>query len=1073
MSEPASQQDAGGRDPALPEGSLAANRQQPAMQHRGDVIGLFAHHKVAANLLMIIMLLAGAFALDRLNVQFFPTFELEIVQVRVVWTGASAEDVEEGITEPLEQRLRTVDNLDKMTSTSSQGISAITLEFEEGTDPLLALDQVRRFVDEFRNFPQDAEKPEVSLLTRYEQVARLLITGLDDAGEMRKIARRFESELLERGLDKVEIKGLPDEEIGIQVATEQLEQLELGLADIGARVGAFSRDLPAGAVGRGEGARELRSLDKRRDPLAFRDLPVKTEQMLRINLGDVAEIERGPSDNAVQVTVDGQPAVEMIVQRAETGDTLKSAQTLSEWLDETRPALPPGVEIEVYDASWELVKERIMLLVRNGLGGLVLVVLILYLFLTGRVAFWVAWGIPVSFAATLFILYITGGSVNMITLFALIMALGIIVDDAIVVGEDAMAHYQMGEDPLLAAEGGARRMLAPVIASSLTTVAAFLPLMLVGGRIGNILGAIPLVIICAILASLVESFLVLPGHLRNAFVHTHKIKPHSIRARLDRGFEVIRDRAFRPFARVAIANRFTTVAAAAALLLFALGLMAGGRIGFTFFPSPESQIINANVTFVAGTPRATVDRFLTHLEETLEQTDRALSAGSEHDTLINAAVTFHGAKPERGGAAADQLGGITVELISGDLRDVRNVQFIRAWREGIVPPAGLENLNIASRRVGPPGRDLTIRLTGGDAEQLKAAAVDLAETISGVEGVREVEDDMAYGREQLIYSLTPAGEALGLTVADLGRQLRTAFDGQLVQIFQDGPDEVEVRVRLPEAERASLSSLYRLNIRTPNGESVPLTAVAEWRSRRGFEVLRHADGKLAVEVTADVDTEVNNSNRILAALEEGPLPKLERDYGIDYSFEGRSADQRDTLSDMRKGLILGLILIYLILAWVFSSYGWPLVVMAVIPFGLTGALVGHWVMGIDLTILSLFGMFGLSGIVVNDSIILVTFYKHLRAAGLPVQEALVEAASQRLRAVLLTSLTTVAGLTPLLFETSYQAQFLVPMATSIAFGLAFATVLVLLVIPSLLSIHESVHGLMQRLGRKPAPEPSS
>ncbi|MCG6943203.1 MAG: efflux RND transporter permease subunit [Thiohalocapsa sp.] len=1043
------------------------------MQHRGDLIGLFAHHKVAANLLMIIMLLAGAFALDKLNVQFFPNFELDVVQVRVVWTGASAEDIEDGITDPLEQRLRSVDNLDKLTSTSSEGISAITLEFKEGTDPLLALDQVRRFVDEFRNFPLDAEKPEISLLTRYEQVARLLITGLDDPAELRKLARRFESELLDRGLDKVDINGLPDEEISIQVPTEQLEQLELGLRDIGNRVGEFSRDLPAGSVGRAEGSRELRSLDKRRDPLAFRDLPVKTDEELRVNLGDVATIDRAPSDNTIQVGVAGKPAVEMIVRRAETGDTLESAQTLAKWLDDTRPTLPPGVKVTVYDASWELVRDRIMLLVRNGLSGLVLVVLILYLFLTGRVAFWVAWGIPVSFAATLFILYLTGGSINMITLFALIMALGIIVDDAIVVGEDAMAHYQMGEDPLLAAEGGARRMLAPVVASSLTTIAAFLPLMLVGGRIGNILGAIPVVIICVILASLVESFLVLPGHLRNAFLHTHKIKPGSIRARLDRGFEAFRDRLYRPFATLAIAHRFTTVAVAIALLFCAVGLMAGGRIGFTFFPTPESQIIKADVTFVAGTPRQVVDRFLAHLQQTAYATEAALDDKRSGGKLIDAMIAYHGSKADDP-AAADQLGGLTLELIDGDLRDVRNTAFIRAWRQRIRQPAGLENLTIASRRVGPPGRDLTVRLTGNDSAVLKAAAVDLAQTLSGIDGVREVEDDMAYGREQLIYSLTPAGQALGLTVESLGQQLRAAFDGQLVQIFQDGADEVEVRVRLPEDERASLASLYRLNIRTPNGESVPLTAVADWHSRRGFEVLRHAEGRLAVEVTADVDTSVNNTDRIIAALEQGPLPALARDYGIHYSFEGRSADQRDTLSDMRKGLGLGLILIYLILAWVFSSYGWPIVVMTAIPFGLTGALIGHWVMGIDLTILSLFGMFGLSGIVVNDSIILVTFYKHLRAGGMPVREALVEASCQRLRAVLLTSLTTIAGLTPLLFEKSYQAQFLIPMATSIAFGLAFATVLVLLVIPSLLSMHESVHGLIERFtGSKAEPAPSA
>ncbi|WP_462320145.1 efflux RND transporter permease subunit [Halochromatium sp.] len=1040
---------------------MGARRLETAGQHRSDIIGIFAHHKVAANLLMVILLLSGAFALDRLNVQFFPTFELDIVSVRVVWTGASAEDIEDGITNPLEQRLRTVDDLDKMTSTSSQGISSITLEFKEGVDPLLALDEVRRAVDEFRNFPQDAEKPEVSLISRYEQVARLVITGLDDRAEMRRLVRRFETELLERGLDQVQINGLPSEEIRIQVDTDELEQLGVGLRDIGQRVSDFSLDLPAGSVGRDEGSRELRSLDKRREPLGFEQIPVRADQELRVELGDVAEIERAPRDRSVLLSVDGQPAVEMVLQRSERGDTLEAARAFQQWLDDTRPTLPPGIEITVYDASWELVRDRIMLLVTNGVGGLVLVVAILYLFLTGRVAFWVAWGIPVSFAATLFILYLVGGSINMLSLFALIMALGIIVDDAIVVGEDAMAHYQMGEDPLLAAEGGARRMLAPVIASSLTTIAAFLPLILVGGRIGNILGAIPIVIICAILASLVEGFLVLPGHLRNAFVHTHKVKPHSLRARLDRGFEWFRDRAFRPLVVVAVRQRFATVAAAIALLTVAIGLLAGGRLGFVFFPTPESQILNANVTFAAGTPRARVDAFLDHLEATLYQTEQELDQGD----LINLVLAFHGSKSgggAGGGATADQLGSLQIELVEPDLRNVRNNDLIRAWRERIQLPAGLESLNITARRVGPPGRDLTIRLTGGSADELKSAALALSETIAGIDGVLEVEDDMSYGREQLIYRLTPVGEALGLTVADLGRQLRTAFDGQLVQIFQDGADEVEVRVKLPTAERGTLASLYRLNVRTPTGESVPLTAVAEWESRRGFEVLRHAEGKLAVEVTADVDNNVTTVGEVTAGLEDGTLEQLQRDYGIDYSFEGRSADQRDTLSDMRKGLVLGLILIYLILAWVFSSYGWPLVVMAVIPFGLTGALFGHWVMGIDLTILSLFGMFGLSGIVVNDSIILVSFYKQLRREGLSIQQALIEAASQRLRAVLLTSLTTIAGLTPLLFETSYQAQFLIPMATSIAFGLGFATLLILLVIPALLSMHESAHGRLQR-----------
>jgi multidrug efflux pump subunit AcrB len=654
----------------------------------------------------------------------------------------------------------------------------------------------------------------------------------------------------------------------------------------------------------------------------------------------------------------------------------------------------------------------------------------------------------------------------MMSLFALIMALGIIVDDAIVVGEDAMAHHQMGEDPLLAAEGGVRRMLAPVVASSLTTIAAFLPLMLVGGVIGNILNVIPLVIVAVILASLLESMLVLPGHLRSAFVHSHKVKPDSLRARLDRGFEYFRDRLFRPLVTVAVHHRFATIAGAVAALMIAVGLLAGGRLGFVFFPTPEGQIVTANATFVAGTPRARVDALLEHLDETLWETERAFDQGK----LVNLAIALHGSKGDSSGSSADQLGALQVELVAPDARDVRNEEFIRAWQERIELPAGLEGFTIASRRAGPPGRDLTVRLFGADATTLKDAALDISEVLKGISGVTAVEDDMAFGREQIIYSLTPAGQALGLTVSELGTQLRTAFEGQLVQIFQDGADEVEVRVKLPRAERERLGTLERMNIRLSDGTSVPLTTVAQWRSQRGFEILRHAEGKLAVEVSADVDSDVNNAGTIIEGLIASTLPELEANYGISYSFEGRSADQRETLGDMRKGLVLGLVLIYIILTWVFSSYGWPLVVMAAIPFGLTGALFGHWLIGIDVTILSLFGMFGLSGIVINDSIILVKFYQEQLDQGVASRDALVEAACQRLRAVLLTSLTTIAGLTPLLFEKSVQAQFLIPMATSIAFGLGFATLLVLLVIPALLSIHDSAHGRLGRLFRSnPAP----
>lgn len=1029
--------------------------------HKSDLLGRFAHHKVAANLLMIIMLLAGAFALERLNVQFFPNFQLDVITVRVVWTGASTEDIEDGITNPLEQRLKNVDNLHRMTSTSTQGVSSITLEFKEGSDPLVALDQTRRLVDEFRNLPQEAEKPQISQVIRYEPVARLIVTGPEARAELRRLARGFEAELTARGIDKVDITGLPDQQISIEISSALLDQLKLSLDDIGQRIDELSTDQPAGVLGQNDGARELRSLDQRRDAWGFARLPAVSEGSARIDLGTIATIRREAQEGEVILSKDGKPAVELSLRRAENGDSLEAARILEKWLQDTLPILPPGVAIEVYDESWKLIRERIMLLLKNGATGLLLVVAVLYLFLTGRVAFWVAVGIPVSFMGTLFILYLAGGSINMISLFALIMALGIIVDDAIVVGEDALAQHQTGKDPLLAAEGGARRMLAPVIASSLTTIAAFLPLMLVGGVIGNILFAIPLVIVSVILASLLESFLVLPGHLRHSFLQTRRQRRLKVRHRLERSFEYVRNRLFRPLITVAVNNRAITISIAVSMLIIAFGLLTGGRLNFVFFPTPESQVIHANATFVAGTPEARVDAFLKHLNTTLKETEQALGQGR----LVNVALTYKGTisgDNPRAKATGDQLGSIRLEMIPPDQREIRNEQFVRAWRERIRVPAGLESLNIVSRKAGPPGGDLNIRLTGADADSLKNAALSLMETLEGVSGVSEVQDDMPYGREQFIYALSPAGEALGLTVAELGRQLRTAFDGRLVQIFQDGADEIEVRVQLPKAERTRLSSLQDFNIRLSSGEFVPLSTVTRWTARRGFEALRHAEGRLAAEVTAEVDNSVNNINNILASLEAGVLPKLAQQYGIDYSFEGRSADQRETIADMKKGLVLGLVLIYLVLAWVFASYGWPLIVMAVIPFGLIGALFGHWIMGLDLTILSLFGLFGLSGIVVNDSIILVTFYKKLRVDGLSIEQALIEAACQRLRAVLLTSLTTIGGLTPLLFETSLQAQFLKPMATSIAFGLAFATLLVLVVVPSLLSVHESIHQYLQR-----------
>jgi len=648
------------------------------------------------------------------------------------------------------------------------------------------------------------------------------------------------------------------------------------------------------------------------------------------------------------------------------------------------------------------------------------------------------------------VLYMVGGSINMISLFAMIMALGVIVDDAIVVGEDGFAHFQAGLQPLLAAEGGAQRMFAPVTASSLTTIFAFLPLMLIGGLIGNLLFAIPVVMICVLIASLIECFLVLPGHLRQSFQKLHHEKPSPIRQKLDKGFNHFRDFYFRPLITVAVNFRWSVLAMMLAAMLLAIGLLTGGRLSFTFFPSPENTIIMGNVNFVAGSSPERVDAFLEHLEETLYATDKELGGN-----IVKIVVFLHGsAFTASGRKNGDQFGFLLVELTAPDSRTVRNKEFIKAWQAKVRPEPGLETLTIVERGNSPSGKDIEIRLNGEDADKIKAAALELKEVLKTFQGVTGIEDDMPFGREQWLYSLTPYGMALGLTVESVGQQLRAAFDGHLTQIFQDGNDEIEVRVVLPDNERYSLASLDNFTLQLPNGSRVPFSTAVQVTTRRGFEAIRHADGRLAVSVTAEVDKTVNNSNKILANLTENFLPDLRSRYGLEESFEGQAAVQAETLSDMGRGMIVALALIYLILAWQFASYGWPLIVMSVIPFGLVGAIFGHWVMGIDLTILSLFGFFGLSGIVINDSIVLISFYKHLREDGMLIQEALIEAACLRLRAVLLTSLTTILGLTPLLFETSLQAQFLIPMAASIAFGLMFSTMLVLLAVPALLAIYE-------------------
>lgn len=1024
-------------------------------EHQNDLIGRFAQHKVLPNLVMIIMFLAGAWGLTKLNVQFFPNFGLDYINVRVAWQGAAPEDIESSIVEPLEDRFLQLSDIKNVNSTSYRGNGSIWIEYQEGTDLDAAKDAVESAIEQVRNLPESSEEPVITKLESQETVAKILLTNPNSTqgvSELRNLVQELEDSLLNSGISDIQIRGLPEEQIAIEISAQQIAQLGLSLDQLAQQINRLSQDVPAGTVGTGATERQLRSVGQQRSVQGFRDLILRTPANQLVRLADIATVKREAISGQSSLFYQGQAAVELTLKRTSNEDALEMANILQQWRANVEPTLPAGVNLRVYDERWKYIDQRISLLLENGATGLVLIIVVLLLFLNRRVAFWVTIGIPTSFALTLLLLYLFGGTINMISLFALIMALGIIVDDAIVVGEDAYTHYQTGEDPLQAAEGGARRMLSPVVASSMTTVAAFLPLMLIGGYMGAILFAIPMVIICVILASLVESFIVLPGHLRKSFGKMGHRKPGKTRQKIDDAFDNFRDGYFSRTVELALKYRGAVFMAMIGSCVLAISSCTTGHVKFTFFPQPESSSLVANIAFNAGTSKERVEDYIVDVQQALRRAEEKLGGD-----LVVAATGFSGQGYTPGTnftRSGDQFAAINVEVVGSDERDIRNPAILQAWENELPRPPGLESAELYARKSGPPGRALAYALQGADAATLKQAALELQSYLSAAEGVTGLTDDLPYGREENLYELTPRARQLGLTDASLGAQVRAAFAGQLVQIFSDKSNEVEVRVQLPENERKSFTTLQYLPILLPNGGSMPLGDAVTLQAERGFDRLSHKDGNLAVVVSADVNSEVANSREINADIQANVLPEILEKYQISFAESGELLEQADTFSDLILGAAIGATLIYLVLAWVFNSWGWPVIVISVVPIGIVGAVFGHWLLGIDITLLSVFGMFGLTGIVVNDSIILVVFYREQREAGKPINKALIDAARLRLRAVLLTSLTTIGGLIPLLFETSLQAQFLIPMATSLVFGLSITTAIVLILVPALLSYYE-------------------
>ena len=725
-------------------------------------VRLFARHPTAANLLMVMAIVGGIVAITRLNTQFFPTLGFDIIQVTVDWPGASAEDVESGIIEVVEPEVRFLDGVQTVTSTAREGIGSVSIEFADGTDIQNALSNVEQAVDRLTTLPLDSEDPTIQRIELYENVTRVAVSGNVPEPRLKEIAERIRDDLLERGIDRVVLFGARDEEIRVEVDEATLRRLDLTLGDIAGGIAEMSQDTP---LGRLEGAveRQLRALGLRETAADIAMIEIRSfETGARIVLGDVALVSEDFDRSQAVGRLDDNTAIELVIQRSATADALQSAAAVDRYLADQAGSWPSDIAVTQFDPFASLISDRIRLLVENGATGLVLVLLILFIFLNARVAFWIAAGIPISLLATAGVMLALGQSINMLSLFGAIMSLGIIVDDAIVVGEHAALKRSQGLSAARAAETGALRMLAPVTAASLTTIATFLPILLIGNMIGQVVTAIPQVVVAVLIASLIECFLILPAHMKGA-LKRDPAEASRFRHWFDRKFQAFRDGPFRRAASVAVRWRYATVATAISLMMLSFGMIMNGHLPFVFFQSPESDTIYADVAFAPGTPRTESEAMVAELARALRVAEDGLTGGG--DTVVEIAFGRVAASEGPGGAASggDHNGSLFVQLLPSDSRTVRNGDLIAAWRNEIVESSGLERLEIRERTGGPPGRDIDIRLSGGGVTTLKDAALEVQDLLRGFAGVSNILDNQPYGRPEILIELTPRGRALGFT----------------------------------------------------------------------------------------------------------------------------------------------------------------------------------------------------------------------------------------------------------------------------------------------------------------------
>ncbi len=1032
------------------------------------MISLFARHPVAGNLLMLLMLMIGAYGLTKLNRQVMPNFQLRTISITVQWPGASPKDIEENILTAIEPEVRFLDHVDRMTATANEGRAEVQIIFDDRVNFARALTDVQAAVARITTFPTDIEQPVIAEIDPPDLICQIEITGPYREQALKRVARQIRDELLDRGISRINLLGVRDSEIRVDVPDSTLRRLDLTVGDIADRIGASSLDLPSGSIDNGGLARQIRSKGLARTAQDIGRIEVVSSasgEKLRIR--DIASVLESFEDNAVSHRQGSDPSVGMVLYRIRSADSIESQRIVTEYLATLRDELPANLRVEMFDVFADQTTQRVRMLVTNGIGGLALVLVVLFFFLNGRVAFWVAMGIPVAIFATLGGMVALDMNLNLMSMFAIVMGLGIIVDDAIVIGEHTEMLHRHGMSPEEATLNAARTMFAPVMAASLTTIAAFLPMLTIGKEIGQILRDLPLTIILVIVASLIECFLILPMHLKKALVRLERAPKRTGLDGFRQAFVRFRDHRFSGAARFAFEHRYSTVLTTVCAFLITLTLLTSGRVDFEFFPSPESDIVFGNFVMTPGTPRDRTQAMTDEMARAARAVEARLTdgAGGIIAFQFGSIGTNEGRKSEVG-SIGDHLGGYTVELYPGDRREVRTRAFIEAWRNELRPLAGVERILIQARaNAGPPGRDVDLRLHGAPLDELKEIALFVRTQVAEIPGVTSITDNLPYGKQELIMRMKPAGAAMGFTTQSVARQVRDAFEGAIAHRFPLDQEEVVVRVRMLASGSPGVDSIRSLYLRAPDGAEVPLTEVVELTTKIGYAQIRREDGLRQVSVIADVDKSITTTNAVLATAAEAIAPQVKERFGIDIDFKGRADEQEKAFADTLIALVIAVLTIYIILTWVFSSYLTPFVVMAIIPFGFIGAILGHWIMGFHVNMTSLQALLGLAGVMINDAIILVSSVKKRLADGSALADAVVNGAQERLRPVILTTLTTIGGLTPLLFERSFQAELVQPLAITLIFGLLFSPFLVLFFVPSLLGIGND----LRFRGRQPAP----